>query len=202
MLCELYTTITILQNLWLYIYHYQWDIDSTFYVFNDVSVLFVVAQSLKSCQNLDSLQPYVLQPTRLPCPPLSPRVCSKSYPLNQRCCLTISSLLPPSLPALNLSQHKGLFQWVSSSQQVAKASASVLPMNMQDWFPLGLPGLISCSPRDSQESSPTPQFKSISSSVLSLLYGPMLTTVHDCWKNHSFDYLYFCWKSYVDVSAF
>ena len=118
----------------------------------------------------DFLWPYELQHTKLPSPSLSPRVCSKSYPLNQWCCLTISSLLPPSLPALNLSQHKDLFQWVSSSQQVAKASASVLPMNMQDWFPLGLPGLISCSPRDSQESSPTPQFKSINALVLKFLY--------------------------------
>ena len=57
-------------------------------------------------------------------------------------------LLPPSPPALNLSQHQDLFQWVSSSHQVVKvlrvsASASVLPMNIQDWFPLGLPGWIS-----------------------------------------------------------
>ena len=56
------------------------------------------------------------------------------------------------------------------------------PMNIQDWFPLGLTGL-----RDSQESSPTPQFKSINSLVLSLLYGPNLTSMHDSWKNHSFD---------------
>ena len=55
-------------------------------------------------------------------------------------------LLPPSLPAPTLLQHEGLFQWVSSSQQVAKVleySASVLPMNIQGWFPLGLTGLIS-----------------------------------------------------------
>ena len=57
----------------------------------------------------------------------------------------------------------------------ASASASVLPMNIQDWFPLGLTGLISLSPKDSQESSPTPQFKSINSSALSFLYGPTLT---------------------------
>ena len=44
-----------------------------------------------------------------------------------------------------------------------------------------------CSPRDSQESSPIPQFKSINSLVLSLLYGPTLTYIHDYWKNHSFD---------------
>ena len=93
----------------------------------------------------------------------------------------------PSLPTFNLSQHQGLFQWVSSLYQVANvlvsASASVLPMNIQDWFPLGNP----CSPRDSQESSPAPQFKSINSLALSFLYSPTLTFIHDYWKNHSFD---------------
>ena len=54
--------------------------------------------------------------------------------------------------------------WVS-------ASTSVLSKNIQGWFPLGLTGLSPCSPRDSQESSPIPQFKSISSSVLRFLYG-------------------------------
>ena len=54
---------------------------------------------------------------------------------------------------------------------------------VQDWLVWS-----PCSPRDSQESSPTPQFKSISSSVLSLLYGPALTSIHDYWENHSFDY--------------
>ena len=71
----------------------------------------------------------------------------------------------------------------------ASASASVLPKNIQDQFPLRLTGLISCSPRDSQESSPPAQFKSISSSALSFLYGPTLTSIHDYWKNHSFDYM-------------
>ena len=53
--------------------------------------------------------------------------------------------------------------------------------------PLGWTGWISCSPRDSQESSPTPQFKSINSLALSFLYSPTLTSIHDYWKNHSFD---------------
>ena len=82
----------------------------------------------------------------------------------------------------------------------ASASASVLPGNIQDWFPLGLTGWISCCPRDSQESSLAAQFKGISSLVLSLLYCPTLTFVHDYWKDHRFDYTDLCWKS--DVSAF
>ena len=57
-----------------------------------------------------------------------------------------------------------------------------------------------CCPRDSQESYPTPQFKSINSSVLSLLYGPTLTSIHDYCKYHSFDYTDLCQQS--DVSAF
>ena len=101
-------------------------------------------------------------------------------------------LLSPSPPAFNLFQHQGFFQmtqfFASGGQRIgASASASVLPMNIQDWYPLGWTGWITCSPRDSQGSSPTPQFKSIISSVLSFLYSPTLTSIHDYWKNHSFD---------------
>ena len=69
----------------------------------------------------------------------------------------------------------------------ASASTSVLPMNTQDESPLGWTGGSPCSPKDSQELSPTPHFKSIISSVLSILYGPTLTSIHEYWKNHSFD---------------
>ena len=101
-------------------------------------------------------------------------------------------LLPPSPSALRISQHQGLFQWVSSSHQVAK----VLELQLQnqsfqwvfrtDFLSNGLDGTPS-NPRDSHESSPTPQFKSINSLVLSFPYGPILTSQHDYWKNHSFD---------------
>ena len=101
-------------------------------------------------------------------------------------------LSSPSPPAFNLSQHQGLFQGVSSLHQVAK----VLEFQLQhhsfqrnpkaDLLQNGLVGS-PCSPRDSQESSLTPQFKSINSSVLSFLYSPALTSIHDDWKNHSFD---------------
>ena len=69
----------------------------------------------------------------------------------------------------------------------ASASASVIPMNIQGWFPLGLTVRSPCSPRDSQESSPAPQFKSINTLALSLLYDPTLTSIHDYWKKPSFD---------------
>ena len=98
----------------------------------------------------------------------------------------------PSSPASNPSQHHSLFQWVNSSPEVAK----VLEFQLQhhsfqrnprvDLLQKGLVGS-PCSPRDSQESSPTPQFKSINSSVLSLLHSPTLTSTHNHWKNHSLD---------------
>ena len=68
--------------------------------------------------------------------------------------------------------------FASGSQSIGiSASASVLPVNIQDSFPLGLTGLISFSPKDSQESSTAPQFESIHFSVFSLLEGPTLTSL-------------------------
>ena len=87
--------------------------------------------------------------------------------------------------------------------QSARASASVFPMNIQDWFPLGFTGLISLLSKGlSRVFSSTTVWKhqNISSLTLSLLYGPSLTSVHDYWKNHSFDYMDFCQHS--DVSEF
>ena len=78
----------------------------------------------------------------------------------------------------------------------ALASVPVLAMNIHSLFPLGLTGLILLQSRDFQESSLTPQFESINSSVLSLLYGPTLTSVHDYWENHSFDYMNLCWQAW------
>ena len=126
---------------------------------------------------------------RVLCPSLSPRVGSDSCPLSRWCYPTILSSVAPSPFAVNLSQHQGLFQWVSSSQQVAR----VLKLQLQhqsfqwifrvdfllDWLVGSL-----CTPRDYQKSSPTPQFKSVSSSALNLLYGPALTSIHDSWKSH------------------
>ena len=101
------------------------------------------------------------------------------------------SLSFPSPPTFNISDHQGLFQGVHSSHQVAKVLELQLQHQpfqwifrtdfLQDWL------VWFYCPRDSQESSPTPQFKSINSSALSFLYGPTLTSIHDYWKNHSFD---------------
>ena len=101
-------------------------------------------------------------------------------------------LSSPSPLASNSSQHQTLFKWVNSSHEVAK----VLEFQLQhhslqrnprtDLLQNGLVGS-PCRPRDSQESSPTPQFKSINSSVLSFLHSPTLTSIHDHRKNHSLE---------------
>ena len=111
--------------------------------------------------------------------------------------------LSPSPPAFNLSQYQGL-----SSESVLcirwtkywSFSFSISPSNEYsgliffriDWFDLG--------PSDSQESSPASQFNSINFLALSFLYGPTLTSIHDYWKNHGFDYVDLYQQS--DVSAF
>ena len=109
----------------------------------------------------DSLRPHELQHARPPCPSPTPGVYSNSCPSSQWCHPAISSSsvsfssCPQSLPASGsfpMSQH---FAWGGQNIGVS-ASVSVLPMNTQDWSPLD--GLVGspCSPRDSQESSPTP----------------------------------------------
>ena len=99
------------------------------------------------------------------------------------CCLLL--LLPSIFSSIRVFSSQ-LF--TSGGQNIrVSASTSVLPMNTQDWSPLEWTGGSPCSPRDSQESSPTPQFKSIKSSALSFLYSSTLTSVHDYWKNHNLD---------------
>ena len=147
----------------------------------------------------DSVWPHGLQQVRLLCLPPSPRVCSNSCPLSQWCHPTNSSSVIPfsfclqSFPESGSLQMNQLFP--SGGQSFgASASASVIPMNTQDWFLLGLTGSIS------QEPSPAPQFKSINSLALNFLYSLTLTSVHDYWTNHSFDYTEFCWQG--NISAF
>ena len=114
-------------------------------------------------------------------------------------------LSSPSPPTFNLSQHLGLFKWISSSHQVAKVLEYQLQHQSFQWTRrtdflynvlVGSP----CSPRDSQEFSPTPQFKSINFLVLSFLSSSTLISIHDYWKNHSYDYMDICWQR--NVSAF
>ena len=135
----------------------------------------------------DSLQPHESQHTRPPCLSPTPRVYPNLCPSSRWCHPTISSSVipfsscPQSFPASGSFQMSQFF--ASGGQSIGvSASISVLPMNTQDWFPLGWTGWISLSPRDSKKSSPTPQFKHINSSALSFLYSPTLTSIHDPWK--------------------
>ena len=101
-------------------------------------------------------------------------------------------LSSPSPPAFNLSQHQGHFPWVSSSHQEAEVLERQLQHQSFQWIfrtdflqdcLVGSP----CSPWDSQESFSTPQFKCISFLAFNFLYSPTHTSLHDHWKNHSFD---------------
>ena len=92
----------------------------------------------------DSLRPHELQYARPPCPQPTPGVYPNPCPLSRWYTIQPSDpLLSPSPPAFNLSQYQDLLQWLSSLHQVAKVLASVLPMNIQNWFLLGLTNLIS-----------------------------------------------------------
>ena len=131
---------------------------------------------------------------------------TNSRPSRQWCRTAISSSVipfsscPQSLPASESFPMSQPLAWGGQSIGVS-ALASFLPKNNQDRSPLknGLDGS-PCSPRDSQESSPTPQFKGINSLALSFLHSPTLTSIHDHRKNHSLDWMDLCWQS--NVSAF
>ena len=123
------------------------------------------------------------------------RAYSNSCPLSWWYHPTSSSSVVPFSSHLQSFPASGSFPisqfFASGGQSIGvSASSSVLPRNIQDWYSLGWTGWTlgwtPCSPRDSQESSPTPQFKSITSG-LSFLYSPTLKCIHDYWKNHSFD---------------
>ena len=150
----------------------------------------------------DSLQPHGLQHTRLPCPSPSPGVCSDSCPLSQWYHPTISfsvtpfSSCPQSFPASGSLPMSQLFA-LGDQSIGASALVSVLPVVIQGWFPLGLTGLISSRSKGLSRVFSNTTAQSINSSIFSLLYAPTLTSIHDYWKNHSFDYPDLCWQSGV-----
>ena len=122
----------------------------------------------------DCLWPHGLQDARLPCPSPTPGACSDSCPSSQWCHPTISSSLVPFSSRLQSFPASGSFPmsqfFTSGGKRIGvPASASVLPTNIQDWFSPGLTGWISLQSKRLSESSPTLQFKSISSLALSFL---------------------------------
>jgi len=154
----------------------------------------------------DSLQPHESQHARPPCPSLTPGAHPNSCASSQWCHPVISSSVVPfssclqSLPASGSFPMSQLFAWGGQSTRVL-ASASVLPMNTQDWSPFGWTDWLDFlavqqthkSPRDLQESSPTPQFKSINSLALSFLHSPTLTSIHV----HSNKKIIFLWWEHL-----
>ena len=129
----------------------------------------------------DSLRPLEPQHARPPCPSPTAGVHSNPCPLSRWC-----SSCPQSFPASRSFQMSQLFP--SGGQGIGvSASKSVFPMNNQDWSPLGWTSWISSQSKGLWRVFSTPQFKSINSSVLSFLYSPTLTSIHDHWKNHSLD---------------
>ena len=139
----------------------------------------------------DSFRPHESQHARPPCPSPTPGVHPDSCPLSWCCHPTISSSIFPFSSWLQSFPASGLFQWVNSSFEVAKVLEFLLLHQSFQWTPrtdLLYDGLVGspCSPRKSQESCLTPQFNSINSSALSLLYSPTLTFIHDYWKSYRF----------------
>ena len=113
--------------------------------------------------------------------------------------LVLSSIFPrinESVQSINQSNESVL----CISGQSIGALASVLPVTIQDWFPLGLTGLIYLQSKGLSRVFSNTIVQSKNSLVLSLHYGPILTSIHDHWKNHSFDRMDLCQQN--DVSAF
>ena len=165
----------ITKNILWYRYYYYFPFDLK--EFSSVQFSPVTESSPTLCDTVDCNMPGFPVHHQLP-------ACSNSCPLSQWCHPTLSSSVVLFSSAFNLSQDQGLFQWVSSLHQVAKVLELQLQHQSFQWTPrtdILQNGLVGspCSPRDSQESSPTPQFKSINSLVLSFLYCPTLTSIHD-----------------------
>ena len=95
-------------------------------------------------------------------------------------------LLPPIPPSIRVFPVSQLFAWGGQSTGVS-ALASFLPEKSQGWSPSKWTDWISLQSKGLSRVFPTPQFKGINSTVLSLLHSPTLTSIHDHWKNHSLD---------------
>ena len=139
-----------------------------------------------------SFWPHELQHPRPPCPSLTPRVHSNSCPLSRWCHPAISSSVvpfsscPQSLPESEYFPMSQLFTWGGQSTGVS-ALASFFPKNTHDWSSLEWTGCISLKSKGLSRVFPNTRVQNINFSVLSFLYSPTLTSIHDYWKNHSFD---------------
>ena len=180
--------------------------DQWYFVKNKVLLQMKICRlSFFSCHSVmcDTLRPHGLQHFSVhhQLPELAHTQCS----LSQWCRPIISSSVIPFSSCLQSFPISGYFPrsrfFTSSGQSIgASASPSVLPLNIEYWFPLGFTGWISLQSKGLSGVFSPPQCKSISSSVLSFIYSPTLTSIHDYWKNHSFDWTDLGWQS--NLSAF
>ena len=151
----------------------------------------------------DFLRTHGLQQPRLPCSSPTLGACSKSCPSSWWCHPTISSSVVPFSSCLQSCPASGSFPmsqfFTSRGQSIGvSASASVLPMNIQVWFPLGWTGWISLQSKGfSRVFSNTTVQKH---QFFGTLYSPTLISILEYWKNHSFDYTDLCWQSNVSAS--
>ena len=142
----------------------------------------------------DSLRPHGLQHTRLPCPLPAPEAYSNSCPSSQWCHPIISFSVAPFSSCLQSFPASGSFSmsqlFASGSRSTgASALASILPMNIQGRFPLGMTGLISLLSKGLSRVFSSTTVQSMNSLVLSPFYGPTFTSIHDYWKNRSFNWV-------------
>ena len=158
---------------------------------------------LFSCSMVfNSLRHHWLQHTRLPCTSPSPGVSSSSCSLSQWCHPTISSSVIPFSSCFQSFSASGSFLMsrlfaLGGQSIIVSASALALPMNIQDWFPLELTGLISLQSKGLSRVFSNTTVQDTNSLVLSFLYDPTLTSIHNYWKICSFDYMDLCQYSKV-----
>ena len=141
---------------------------------------------------LDSLRPHEPQHSRPPCPSPTPRVYLNSWPLSRWCHPTSSSSVVPFSSCLQSFPTSGSFEmsqlFASGGQNIGTlASTSVLPMNTQDWSPLGWTGWISLQSKGLSRVSSNTTVQKHQFFGTRLSFNSTLTSMHDCWKNHSLD---------------
>ena len=170
-----------------------------------IMAVFHSAQFSSVAQLCLTLRPHELQHARPPCPSPAPRVYSNSCPSSWWCHPAISSSVvpfsscPQSFPTSGSFPMSQLFTWGGQSIGVS-ASASVLPVNTQDWPPLGWTGWISLQSKGLSRAFFNTTAQMYQFSALRFPHSPTLTSIHDHWKNHSLDQTDLCWQS--NLSAF
>ena len=138
----------------------------------------------------DSLRPHGLQHARPPCPSPTPRVYTNPCTLSRWCHLAISSSIVLFSSHLQSFPGSGSFQinqfFISGGQSIrVSASASFLPMYLQDWSPLGWTDWLSLQSKRLLRVSSNTKVQNHQFFGLVFLYSPILTSIHDYWKNHS-----------------